>query len=107
MTSSKAHVPPTDAALLAAIDEWKAAWDTVRPLDDEDSDLDVAAREAIELARKIALMPAMTTEGFHAKIEVIRRAEFDDEVLLGVMFALGRDAERLGIVDTPPVFRSD
>jgi hypothetical protein len=96
-----------DADLLAAIEEWKQAWGKARRLDDEDPDLDVAARKAIELARTIAGMPAMTTEGYHAKIEVIGKAEFDDEVLLGVLFALGRDAERLGIADDPPDLRSD
>jgi hypothetical protein len=107
MTSSKAHVPPTDADLLAAIEEWKQAWGTVRRLNDEDLDLDVAARKAIRLEQKIARMPAMTPEGYHAKVEVIREADFDDDELLGIMFLLGRDAERLGVVDAPPDLRSD
>jgi hypothetical protein len=51
--------------------------------------------------------PATTADGYHTKIEVIRKAEFDDEVLLGIMFLLGRDAERLGIADDPPDLRSD
>jgi hypothetical protein len=52
-------------------------------------------------------MPAMTPEGYHAKVEVIRKAEFDEEVLLGIMFLLGRDAERLGLTDAPPELRAD
>ena len=52
-------------------------------------------------------MPAMTAEGYHAKIETIRKAEFDDDVLLGIMFLLGRDAERLGITDAPPDLHAD
>ena len=107
MTNPKAHVPPTDADLFAAIDKWKEAWDTVRRLNDEDLDLDVAARKAIKLEQKIARMPAMTTEGYRTKVEVIRESDFDDEELLGIMFLLGRDAERLGIVDTPPDLCSD
>ena len=63
MTSSKAHVPPTDADLLAAIDKWKEAWGTVRRLNDEDLYLEVAVRKAIKLEQKIARMPTMTTEG--------------------------------------------
>ena len=52
-------------------------------------------------------MPAMTEEGYHAKIEVIRKAGFDDDVLFNIMFLLGRDAERLGITDGPPDLRAD
>jgi hypothetical protein len=52
-------------------------------------------------------MPSMPTGGYHAKVEVIRKAEFDDEILLGNMFLLGRDAERLGIADDPLDFRSN
>jgi hypothetical protein len=52
-------------------------------------------------------MPAMTAEGYRAKIQVIRKAEFDDEMLLGIMFLLGRDAGRLGIDDDPPDLRPD
>ena len=96
-----------DAALLAAIDDWRQAWSKVRRLDDEAPGLDVAADKAIRLERKIARMPAMSAEGYHAKIEVIGKAEFDDEVLLGIMFLLGRDAERLGIADAPPDLRAD
>ena len=96
-----------DTALLAAIEEWKEAWSEVRRLDDEAPGLDVAAQKAIRLERKIARMPAMSTEGYQAKIEVIRKAEFDDEILLGIMFLLGRDAERLGITDDPPDLRAD
>jgi hypothetical protein len=96
-----------DADLLTAIDELKKTWGEVRRLDDEDPSLDVAAQKAIKLERKIARMPAMTAEGYHAKIEVIGKAEFDDEVLLGIMFLLGRDAERLGIAGDPPDLRSN
>jgi hypothetical protein len=96
-----------DAALLAAINEWKEAWGEVRSLDDEHPGLDAAAQKAIRLERKIARMPAMTAEGYHAKIEVIRKAELEDEVLLTIMFLLGRDAERLGIADAPPDLRAD
>jgi hypothetical protein len=99
--------PNPDIALFAAIDEWKKTWGEVRRLNDEDPKLDVVARSAIKLERKIARMPAMTAEGFHAKVEVIRKAEFDDEVLLGIMFLLGRDAERLGIADDLPDLRSN
>jgi hypothetical protein len=38
--------------------------------------------------------------------KAIRKADLDDNVLLGVMFLLGRDAERLGIADDPDL-RSD
>jgi hypothetical protein len=107
MTNPKAHVPPTDADLLAAIDKWKEAWGTVRRLNDEDLYLEVAVRKAIKLEQKIARMPAMTTEGYRTQVEVIREADFDDEELLWIMFLLGRDAERLGIVDTPPDLCSD
>jgi len=68
---------------------------------------DAAAQKAIRLERKIARMPAMTAEGYHAKIEVIRKAELEDEVLLTIMFLLGRDVERLGIADAPPDLRAD
>jgi hypothetical protein len=57
--------------------------------------------------RKIARMPAMTVEGYHAKIDTIRKSEFDDDVLLGLMFLLGRDAQRLGITEAPPDLRAD
>jgi hypothetical protein len=90
-----------DADLLTAIDEWKKTLGQVHRLDDEDPSLDVAAQKAIKLKRKIARMPATTAEGYHAKIEVIGKAEFDDEVWLGIMFLLGRDAERLGIAGDP------
>ena len=63
-----------DAELLAAIEEWKQAWGEIRRLDDEAPGLDVAAQKAIRLERKIARMPAMSTEGSQAKIEVIRAA---------------------------------
>jgi hypothetical protein len=97
-----------DAALLAAIDEWKEAWREVRSLDDEAPGLDGAAQKAIRLERKIARMPAMTAEGgCQTKVEVIRKAEFEDEVLLGIMFLMGRDAERLGIADAPLDLRAD
>jgi len=49
----------------------------------------------------------MTREGYQAIVEVIRKAEFDEDVLLGIMFLLGRDAERLGITDAPPELRAD
>ena len=52
-------------------------------------------------------MPATTAEGYYAKIEIIRKADFDDDVLLGLAFLLGRDAERLGIADAPPGLRAD
>jgi len=96
-----------DAELLAAIEEWKQAWGEVRQLDDEAPGLDVAARKAIRLERKIARMPAMSMEGYHAKIEVIRAAELDDDLLLAIMFLLGRDAERLGVTDAPPDLRAN
>jgi hypothetical protein len=99
--------PTPNDAFFAAINESKKTWGEVRRLDDEDPKLDVAARSPIKLERKIARMPAMTAEGYHAKVEVIRKAEFDDEVLPGIMFLLGRDAERLGIADDPPDLRSD
>jgi hypothetical protein len=90
MTKPKDQVPSRDADLLAAIKEWKEAWGKVRRLDDEDPELDGTADKAIKLERKIARMRAMTTEGYHAKVEVIRKAEFEDEILLGIMFLLGR-----------------
>jgi hypothetical protein len=96
-----------DAALFDAIDEWKEAWSEVRSVDDEDPVVDVAAQKAIRLERQIARMPAMTIEGYQAKIEIIRRAEFDDGFLLGIMFLLGRDAERLSVEGDPPDLRSE
>jgi hypothetical protein len=96
-----------DAALLAAIEDWKKAWSEVHRLDDEAAGLDDAARKAVRLERKIARMPAMTVEGCHAKVEVVRAAELDDDLLLSIIFALGRDAGRLGIDDDPPDLRSD
>jgi hypothetical protein len=97
----------SDAELLAAIEEWKEAWSEVRRLDDEAPALDGAAVKAIKLERKIARMPAMSPEGYQAKIEVIRAAELDEDLLLSIMFLLGRDAERLGITDAPPDLRAD
>ena len=38
---------------------------------------------AIRQERKIARMPAMTVEGYHAKIDTIRKSEFDDDMLSG------------------------
>jgi hypothetical protein len=99
--------PSPDAALLAAIEEWKEAWGEVRRLDDEAPALDGAAQRAIRLERKIARMPAMSPEGYQAKIEVIRAAELNEDLLLTIMFLLGRDAERLGITDAPPDLRAD
>jgi hypothetical protein len=96
-----------DAALLAAIDDWKKAWSEVHRLDDEAPGLDDAATKAVRLQRKIARMPAMTVEGYHAKIEVVRAAGFDEDLLLSIMFALGRDAGRLGIDDDPPDLQSN
>jgi hypothetical protein len=90
-----------NAGLFSAIAEWNSAWREIHRLDDEEPGVAAAATKAIKLERKIARMPAMTAEGYHAKIEVIRKAQFDDEVLLGIMFLLGRDAERLGIADQP------
>jgi hypothetical protein len=90
-----------DTALFAAIEQWKGAWRELRQLGDEDLGVSATATKAIKIERKIARMPAMTMEGYHAKIEVIREAGFDDEVLLRIMFLLGRDAERLGIADPP------
>jgi hypothetical protein len=49
----------------------------------------------------------MTIEGYRAKIETIRAADFENEQLLGIMFALGRDEGRLGINDDPPDLRSN
>jgi hypothetical protein len=105
MTEQK-HPENLDAALFAAIGEWKSAWREIRQLDVEDLGVAAAATKAIKLERTIARMPAMTVEGYHAKIETIRRAEFDDDMLLGIMFLLGRDAERLGITDAPPDLRA-
>ncbi|WP_316207437.1 hypothetical protein [Bradyrhizobium sp. SZCCHNR3118] len=96
-----------DATLLAAIEEWRGAWSEVRSLDDEDPRLDAAARKAIRLERKIAKMPAMSEAGYRAKIEVICAAQLDEDLLLAIMFLLGRDAERLGIADAPPDLRAD
>jgi hypothetical protein len=101
MTQPSDSTPSPDAE-LTAIDDWKKAWREVRRLDDEHPALDVTAQKAIKLERKIARMPALTAEGYRAKVEVIRKAEFDDEILLGIMFLLGLDAERLGIADDPP-----
>jgi hypothetical protein len=94
-----------DAALLAVIEDWKQAWAEVHRLDDEAPGLEYAATRAVRLERQIARMPAMTVEGYHAKVEVVRAAEFDDDLLLGIMFELGRDAGRLGIEDDPPDLR--
>jgi hypothetical protein len=96
-----------DAELFAAIDEWKSAWREISRLDDNDPSVAAAATKAIKLERKIARMPAMTAEGYHVKIEVIRKAGFDDDVLFNIVFLLGRDAERLGIADSPPDLRVD
>jgi hypothetical protein len=96
-----------DAALLAAIEDWKQAWGEVHKLEDDAPGLDDAATKAVRLERKIARMPAMTVEGYHAKVEVLRAAEFDDDLLLNIMFALGRDAGRLGIEDDPPELRAN
>jgi hypothetical protein len=96
-----------DAALLAAIEKWRDAWGEVHSLDDEDPRLDAAAQTAIKLERKIAQMPAMSEEGYRAKVEIVCEAEFDDDLLLGIMFLLGRDAERLGISDGPPDLRAN
>ncbi|MBV8922709.1 hypothetical protein [Bradyrhizobium sp.] len=96
-----------DAALLSAIEEWRDVWREVGRLDDEDPAIGGTAEKAIRLERKIARMPAMTPEGYHAKVEVIRKAEFDEDVLLGIMFLLCGDAERLGITDAPPELRAD
>jgi hypothetical protein len=71
------------------------------------SGVGAAAEKAIKLKRKVARMPAMTIEGYRAKIETIRAADFENEQLLGIMFALGRDAGRLGINDDPPDLRSN
>jgi hypothetical protein len=108
MTSSDDAIATNpDAALLAAIEDWKQTWREVYRLDDEAPGLDDAATKAVRLERKIARMPAMTVEGYHAKVEVVRAAEFDDDLLLVIMFALGRDAGRLGIEDEPPDLRAD
>jgi hypothetical protein len=96
-----------DAVLFTAISECRQLWREIGRLDDEDPSVGIIAKKAIRLERKIARMPAMTAGGYHAKIETIRKAEFDDEVLLGIMFLLGRDAERLGIADNQPDLRSD
>jgi hypothetical protein len=106
-TTEQKDAENLDAALLAAIEECKQFWREIGCLDDEDPGISVAADKAIRLERRIARMPAMTAEGYHAKIETIRKAEFDDEILLDIMFLLGRDAERLGITDNPPDLRAD
>lgn len=104
--SDDAPTPNPDAALLTAIEDAKRAWREVRRRDDSDPGLDVAAAKAIKLERQIARMPAMTIEGYNAKILSIREAEFDEDDLLAIMFRLGRDAERLGLEDEPPDLRA-
>jgi hypothetical protein len=106
MASSDKSANP-DAALLAAIEDWKQAWAEVRRLDDEAAGLEYAATRAVRLERQIARMPAITMEGYHAKVEVIRKAGFDDDLLLVIMFRLGQDAGRLGIDDDPPDLRAN
>ena len=64
-----------DAELFAAIDECKAALAEIGRLDDDDP-----GAAAIRQERKIARMPAMTVEGYHAKIDTIRKSEFDDDI---------------------------
>jgi len=95
-----------DAELFAAIDECKQLWRKMGRLDDDDPGI-AAAEKAIRQERKIARTPAMTVKGYHAKIDTIRKAKFDEDVLLGLMFLLGRDAERIGIADAPPDLRAD
>jgi hypothetical protein len=105
--SDDAAATDPDTLLVAAIEEWRQAWGEIRRLDEEAPGLDKIATKAVKLERKIARMRAMTAKGYLAKVEVIRKAEFNDEVLLGIMFLLGCDAGRLGIADDPPDLRAD
>jgi hypothetical protein len=83
-----------DAAILAAIEEWRDVWREVGRLDDEDPAIGNTAERAIRLERKTARMPAMTPEGYHAKVEVIRKAEFDGDVLPGPLYIIAAAEER-------------
>jgi hypothetical protein len=49
----------------------------------------------------------MSEGGYRRKIETIRAADFDDDELLGIMFGLGPDAERLSIDADSPDLRSN
>ncbi len=85
-----------DAAFLTAIEDWKQAWSEAHRLDDEAAGLDDAATKAVRLDQKIARMPAMTVEGCYAKVEVVRAAGFDDDLLLAITFLLGRTSRSFG-----------
>ena len=96
-----------DVELFTAIDEWKKAWCEVRRLDDEDPALDLAAQKAIRLERKIARMPALTAEGYRARLRSFVKPSSMMRYCWGSCFYSAATQKRLGIADDPPDLRSD
>jgi hypothetical protein len=93
-----------DAALISAIDECEQFWrDSPASTIRVPTLASLRRRRSSQSAISRACRP--TVEGYHAKIERIRKADFEDSALLGVMFLLGPDAERIGITDEPPDLR--
>jgi hypothetical protein len=60
-------------------------------------------REACSLEWKIAFFNVSSRTGYEAKVSAIRLAKFDNVDLVAIAWQLGREAERLGIVDAPDV----
>lgn len=60
-------------------------------------------REACGLEWKIAFFNVSSRTGYEAKVSAIRLANFDDCDLVAIAWQLGREAEQLGIVETPEI----
>lgn len=93
-----------DAAVFAMIERCTDTWAACERLDVESSSAVHEAatarsselcRLACELEQQIAEAEVRTLEGLLAKIRSIRRAEFDNNQMPGVLESLERDVQRL------------
>jgi hypothetical protein len=98
--------PSPDAALFAAIAEWRSLWSASEALPDFDPRGAELRRQAYDLEWKIADMEPSTVAGYTAMRDAIRQFDFDHEDSIEIMWSLAWTAGRFGIDRQMPDIRS-
>lgn len=97
----------TDAAIFAAIQQWRALWGAEELLPDFDPAGAELRRKAYDLEWDIAAMVPATIDGYRAKCEALRNFDLlDHEDSIEILWQLAHDAGRLGVDREMPDIRT-